>query len=180
MRELDHDSLFGLYENALPECLVADVMELIETNESMIRRLTGMLCDATDAEGRQRKPGCGASGGEDDPTWRDPDPSRCGTSRTDDQAMGRLSDRLMIAADSFAGSRKHRSAPALPSDKWIAAYLALMRRRREFVGDDLIADPCWEMLVDLCIAEQRGDRISTSSLCIASSAPRRRRCVGSE
>jgi DNA-binding MarR family transcriptional regulator len=47
------------------------------------------------------------------------------------------------------------------------------RRRRElaFKNSNLFGEPAWDMLVDLFIANEEGNSISVSSLCIAAVVP---------
>lgn len=45
------------------------------------------------------------------------------------------------------------------------------RRRDQAFGVDLFADPAWDLLLDLYIAEKRGKRVSISSACIAAATP---------
>ncbi|RVT43748.1 MarR family transcriptional regulator [Sphingobium algorifonticola] len=50
----------------------------------------------------------------------------------------------------------------------------LLRSRRlrdQFFGDDLFGDPAWDMMLDLMAARLAGERVSVSSLCIASAVP---------
>ncbi|MBY8821648.1 winged helix DNA-binding protein [Sphingomonas colocasiae] len=45
------------------------------------------------------------------------------------------------------------------------------RLRARFFGDDLFADPAWDMLLDLAAARLEGGAVAVSSLCIASAVP---------
>jgi predicted transcriptional regulator len=45
------------------------------------------------------------------------------------------------------------------------------RGRAEFFGADLFADPAWDILLELFIAELCGKRTSTTRLCIAAAVP---------
>ena len=45
------------------------------------------------------------------------------------------------------------------------------RRRAEFLDPDLLAEPGWDMLLDLFISAESGKRISVTSLCVASAVP---------
>jgi len=45
------------------------------------------------------------------------------------------------------------------------------RRRTEFLDPDLLAEPGWDMLLDLFISAESGKRISVTSLCVASAVP---------
>jgi hypothetical protein len=51
----------------------------------------------------------------------------------------------------------------------IPELTALINRRRlrsEFIGEDLFADPAWDILLELYLASLRQHRISVSSLCV--------------
>lgn len=50
-------------------------------------------------------------------------------------------------------------------------YLLMRRRRVDFLGSDLFADPAWDILLDLFAASREGLDISVSSACIASGVP---------
>src|SRR5690606_9764038 len=49
--------------------------------------------------------------------------------------------------------------------------LRARRLRDEFLPGDLFADPAWDMLLDLFAARLEQERVSVSSLCIASAVP---------
>jgi DNA-binding MarR family transcriptional regulator len=51
------------------------------------------------------------------------------------------------------------------------ALLALHDSRAKTMGQGLFADPAWDMLLDLFVAEGEGRRICVSSLCLASRVP---------
>ncbi|WP_234024876.1 winged helix DNA-binding protein [Tsuneonella amylolytica] len=43
--------------------------------------------------------------------------------------------------------------------------------RAQFLGGDLFADPAWDILLDLTAARAEHQRVSVTSLCIASGVP---------
>lgn len=47
------------------------------------------------------------------------------------------------------------------------------RRKRELIfgSNDLLGEPAWDMIVDLFIASEEGNRVSVTSLCVASAVP---------
>lgn len=47
------------------------------------------------------------------------------------------------------------------------------RRKRELIfgSNDLFGEPAWDMIVDLFIASEEGNRVSVTSLCFASAVP---------
>jgi DNA-binding MarR family transcriptional regulator len=54
----------------------------------------------------------------------------------------------------------------------LARHLLRLRDRRNLLfPTGLFADPSWDMLLDLLVAESEGRRVAVSSLCIASGAP---------
>ncbi|MBC9031949.1 MarR family transcriptional regulator [Sphingomonas sp. JC676] len=61
------------------------------------------------------------------------------------------------------------------SDTELAAvaqkYLRMRRKRGDFFGADLFADPAWEILLDLFAAGIEGRVVSITSACIASGVP---------
>lgn len=67
--------------------------------------------------------------------------------------------------------------PQLPSrggpaeEKWLNNLLRARRNRGEFFNPDLFADPAWDMLLELQLAEISQRRVSVSKLCMASNSP---------
>lgn len=53
----------------------------------------------------------------------------------------------------------------------IDQILRARRDREALFGEDMFADPAWDMLLELYAAELRGIRLATSSVCAASAAP---------
>jgi len=53
------------------------------------------------------------------------------------------------------------------------------RRREQVFGDELLAEPCWDLLLDLFIAVQEGKRLSITAACLALPVPRgtAQRCI---
>ena len=43
--------------------------------------------------------------------------------------------------------------------------------REQFLGQDLFADPAWDILLDLYAAQLEQQRVAVSSLCIAAAVP---------
>lgn len=63
--------------------------------------------------------------------------------------------------------------PPLESACVLAEQILRRRRQREaYFGKHIFADPCWDMLLDLYVAQKKHLRpVSVSSLCIASAVP---------
>lgn len=56
-------------------------------------------------------------------------------------------------------------------ERRITAYLLMRRKRNDIFGEDLFADPAWDMMLDLYVATKVRRPISVSSCCIASGVP---------
>lgn len=50
-------------------------------------------------------------------------------------------------------------------------YLKLRKRRGQLLGESLFADPAWDVLLDLFVAEYAGRKVSVSSACLAAGVP---------
>lgn len=50
-------------------------------------------------------------------------------------------------------------------------WLKARRLREEMFGNELFADPAWDILLDLYTAEARGERVQITSLAIAARVP---------
>lgn len=56
--------------------------------------------------------------------------------------------------------------------RWLRRnYRERLLRREAFEQDFIVSDPSWDMLLDLCISEIEGRKISVTSVCVASGAP---------
>ena len=71
-----------------------------------------------------------------------------------------------------AGPASSDTSPTVPVTSGdIRALLRLRRRRDVLFGNDLFADPAWDMMLDLAAARLDGARVAVSSLCIAAAVP---------
>lgn len=59
----------------------------------------------------------------------------------------------------------------LPHPKLVRQIIRQRHLRNRFFGDDLFADPAWDILLDLTAARGENARVSVTSLCIASGVP---------
>lgn len=62
-------------------------------------------------------------------------------------------------------------APAFPSVEEVRKVIRMRRLRDRFVDGTLLADPAWDMLLDLFAARIDDDDVAVSSLCIAAAVP---------
>ncbi len=75
-------------------------------------------------------------------------------------------------SDGSAGDRLVRAArPPLPEPRLIRRIIRQRQLRARFFDGDLFADPAWDMLLDLTAARGEFNRVSVTSLCIASGVP---------
>lgn len=70
------------------------------------------------------------------------------------------------------GDRLVRTArPPLPDPRLVRRVLRQRQLRARFFDSELFADPAWDMLLDLTAARAEHERVSVTSLCIASGVP---------
>ena len=67
-------------------------------------------------------------------------------------------------------SRLHQAGPALPDPRLVRQIIRQRQLRGRFFEGDLFADPAWDLLLDLTAARAEHQRVSVTSLCIASGA----------
>jgi len=61
--------------------------------------------------------------------------------------------------------------PALPDPRLVRRIIRQRQLRGRFFDAELFADPAWDMLLDLTAARAEHQRVSVTSLCIASGVP---------
>ena len=59
----------------------------------------------------------------------------------------------------------------LPSARLVRKIIAARKLRARFLNGELFADPAWDTLLDLTAARAEHQRVSVTSLCIASGVP---------
>ena len=68
--------------------------------------------------------------------------------------------------------QRHRSVrPALPDPRLVRRIIRQRQLRARFFDGELFGDPAWDMLLDLTAARVEHQRVSITSLCIASGVP---------
>ncbi len=65
----------------------------------------------------------------------------------------------------------HAGMPPPVDARLIREIIKLRRRREAFFDAELLADPAWDILLDLLAARLEGKSVSVSSLCIAAAVP---------
>ncbi|MFA9199757.1 MAG: winged helix DNA-binding protein [Cypionkella sp.] len=84
--------------------------------------------------------------------------------------------RLESPNDDFAGDDGERALirpprPPLPDPRLVRRIIRQRRLRADYFGQELFADPAWDILLDLTAARAEHVRVSVTSLCIASGVP---------
>ena len=81
--------------------------------------------------------------------------------------------RFNSPADGFNGAKGEDRSPkrSLPDPRLVRTIIRQRQLRGRHFGDDLFADPAWDMLLDLTAAHAEHERVSVTSLCIASGVP---------
>lgn len=79
-------------------------------------------------------------------------------------------DRLLEGATSRFEMAAKPSQPVTVSALGRDLYKA-SRRFEQMIGAHMAANPVWNMMLDLLVAEEDGTRVSVTSLCIASGEP---------
>jgi len=64
-----------------------------------------------------------------------------------------------------------QSRPPLPDARLVRQIIQQRSARSKFLDPELFADPAWDMLLDLTAARVEHNRVSVTSLCIASGVP---------
>jgi hypothetical protein len=81
---------------------------------------------------------------------------------------GRIAERLaMLAATAAATPSPVRSVDAV----LVRRIIKLRRDRERFLPAEILADPAWDILLDLTAARLEGKAVPVSSLCIAAAVP---------
>jgi hypothetical protein len=70
-----------------------------------------------------------------------------------------------------AGDGNGRARPPLPDPRLVRRIIRQRQLRARYFDDALFADPAWDMLLDLTAARAEQQRVSVTSLCIASGVP---------
>lgn len=74
--------------------------------------------------------------------------------------------------DEDGSKRLVRAArPALPDPRLVRRIIRQRQLRARFFDNELFADPAWDILLDLTAARAEHNRVSVTSLCIASGVP---------
>ena len=83
----------------------------------------------------------------------------------------RASDYIGMPAVEPMGNQLATDEEAALGAAQVRDMLRARRLREDFLPGELFADPAWDMLLDLLAARLEQERVSVSSLCIASAVP---------
>ena len=83
------------------------------------------------------------------------------------------SGKGVVVKGHFGGSSsdvtaRHRSSGGAVD---VRRYIESRRRRERILGGNLFSDPAWDMLLELYAAQLRDEKLTVTSLCIASGVP---------
>jgi len=86
--------------------------------------------------------------------------------------LGEFKARFKGSDEAQVSSRYGHGRPLKPLDPaLIRQVIARRQARTRFFDRELFADPAWDMLLDLAAAHGENQRVSVTSLCIASGVP---------
>lgn len=131
----------------------ARLRDLGEDDRLALLRLTEQIGEIAERLERLGQVGLAADGG----AFRFESPSRPyrGPVRTEEDG-----DRLVL-----------KPRPPLPDPRLVRRIIRQRQIRARFFDPDLFADPAWDILLDLTAARAEHQRVSVTSLCIASGVP---------
>jgi DNA-binding MarR family transcriptional regulator len=84
-------------------------------------------------------------------------------------AIRNMLDELISGSDWPIG--RPQTKPLWTYGTFAKQLLTERRNRSDVLGNDLLGEPAWDIVLDLMVARELGTRISVSSLCIAASVP---------
>ena len=88
------------------------------------------------------------------------------------QDLAKLARQVdMLTAAPSDTARSDISSPQVSVNALVRHVIRLRRLREQVIGQNLFADPGWDILLDLTLARLEGRQTSVSSLCIAASVP---------
>lgn len=89
------------------------------------------------------------------------------------RVIGQISDVPTFARPISCKTRHPRSASLISQRDAdaIKGYLRARRNREAYFPEGLFADPAWDLLLDLYVAQTEGREVSVSSACIAAGVP---------
>lgn len=75
------------------------------------------------------------------------------------------------AAGEYHGAARRGQPVPLPGPALVRRIIRMRQSRARFFDAELFGDPAWDILLDLTAARGEGQRVSVTSLCIASGVP---------
>lgn len=94
------------------------------------------------------------------------------------EQVGQIAQRLESPSCAFAHPQTDHverladtPSPPLPDPRLVRQIIRQRQLRARFFDGELFADPAWDMLLDLTAARAEHQRVSVTSLCIASGVP---------
>ena len=90
---------------------------------------------------------------------------RRGTAFFDRHTSSEMESALIVSA------RTRNQSPSLPDPRLLRSLLAARSKRVMYFPEANLADPAWDMMLDLAAAQAEGKSVSITSLCVASGVP---------
>lgn len=90
---------------------------------------------------------------------------------TGEDRATRLESPVLAFRPRDANEGLSRPRPSLPDPRLVRRIIRQRQLRARFFDAELFADPAWDILLDLTAARAEHQRVSVSSLCIASGVP---------
>lgn len=141
--------------HALARATGSRVRELAEEDRLLLLRLTEQVCQIAERLDRLSRPVAGLE-----------------QTLGSDSAFRFEAPRSGFASAADEGDRLVRAArPPLPDPRLVRRVMRQRQLRARFFDSELFADPAWDMLLDLTAARAEHQRVSVTSLCIASGVP---------
>lgn len=80
-------------------------------------------------------------------------------------------DELRVSLTSEAGERPTEEVDDATIDRLVREVVRSRRRRESHFQGELFGEPAWDILLELYAAEQSHQKLSVSSVCVASAVP---------
>lgn len=130
--------------------------DLSEDDRLMLLRLTEQVGQIAERLERLADGGPAPTGEDRDSAFRFAAPKRGFSGKDDEGGSNRLG---------------RATRPPLPDPRLVRRIIRQRQLRARFFDGELFADPAWDMLLDLTAARAEHQRVSVTSLCIASGVP---------
>jgi DNA-binding MarR family transcriptional regulator len=167
--------LNGFGESRGTAVIASTPLELVDMVAARLTdRSTEILVDADDAQ-RAAVLALALAGARDDRGVSDVGKDNAARLRQLSDEMGRIASTLARlstgpGSPAIKPAEGRKESPEVDAET-VRAVIRARRLRSRFFSEELVADPAWDMLLDLLQAEIAQLRVPVSSLCIAAAVP---------